>query len=445
LSIPNARYARIRNIHSNSSLSTTPRVIVHSITSKSHTPLMVYWFFLLFISTIPFEAADLGFTSSSFSLSKLTGVVFFASYFLYYNPLLSKSLSQRQLLLPPHAFWWFLIYAVIYTLHCPFLPERFVDDFFGRLFTLIQLLIFFWVVSSLLKKEKLMLHALLTYVVASTLMAIGVVLRLPGFASVSVQASTGFERVTALGYNPNVVAMLWALAVAALVGLCLNPAYKRLTRLLLSILALPLLAGIVSTGSRVGTGSLLIGLLVYFLPSWRAKQRWAAILLALLGISATIYLIVHNSSTTQRWQGALYERNFAGREKIVPAAIELVSERPIFGWQPVRAQDELARRLYHIHSFPISKDAHNLLLHLLLEVGLVGTVPFLIGFWLCGKAAWKARSQRAGVMPLALFCIIFAASLTQTAVLRKPLWLVLALASASASMTTAGRTSLKAP
>ena len=51
-----------------------------------------------------------------------------------------------------------------------------------------------------------------------------------------------------------------------------------------------------------------------------------------------------------------------------------------------------------------ARDAHNLLLHLLLEGGIVGTLPFLVGLWLCGQSAWKARSKPLGLLPLALFC-----------------------------------------
>jgi O-antigen ligase len=405
---------------------------------KSHIPSVVYWFVLLFIFTIPFEAADLSWTSSSFSLSKLSGLLFFMLYFLHYNLLPAEPLSQRPTLpFPSRAFWWFLGYVTIYALHGFLLPAAFVPGFFSRLFTLLQLLVFFWIASSLLKEEKVARSVLFTYVVASASLAIGLALRLPGF-SVSFQAA-GVERVTALEYNPNVLATLWALAMVVLIGLCFNPTYKRLTRLLLGILATPLLIGIVSTGSRVGTGALIIGLLMYLLPYRRSKQKWAAIILAILGIAATVHLIVHSPSTMQRWEGALSKGQLSGREEIVPAAIEMISERPFLGWQPARFQAELARRMYNTPYFADSKDAHNLFLHLLMEVGVVGTVPFCVGLWLCGHASWKARSRYLGMLPLALFCTVLAASMTQTALARKPFWLVLALAFAAASMTTAGQ------
>jgi O-antigen ligase len=384
----------------------------------------------LFVFTIPFEAAELSFTTSSFSLSKMTGMLFFAVYFFHFNPLLGLISPQRSLPVPPRAFWWFLGYLATYVLSGFFLSEKLASGFLSRLFTLGQLLILFWVAADLFKEEKLTRQVLLSYAMASALLAIGMLLRLPGFSE-SMQAA-GVERATALGNNPNTVAMVWALAVIMLAGLCLNSAYSYLPRLCIAGLSVPLLAGLVSTGSRAGIGALLIGFLVYLVPHWRAKRKVVTIFLALLGIAATAYFVM-NSPAAQRWQETFHEGKLAGREEIVPAALEMVEERPIFGWQPVRFQYELERRLSGAYTTG-TKDAHNLLLHLLLEVGMVGTVPFLVGLWWCGRSAWKARAGDLGLLALALFLAALAASMTHTDLARKPFWLILALASAAASI-----------
>jgi O-antigen ligase len=98
------------------------------------------------------------------------------------------------------------------------------------------------------------------------------------------------------------------------------------------------------------------------------------------------------------------------------------------GWQPVAYWEELARRVGQIWA---AKDAHNLILHLLLEVGLVGAVPFLIGLFLCARCAWTARSGSFGALPLALMLATLSANLTHTYLSRKPQWLVLAFAAAA--------------
>src|SRR5262249_32724637 len=71
--------------------------------------------------------------------------------------------------------------------------------------------------------------------------------------------------------------------------------------------------------------------------------------------------------------------------------------------------------------------AHNLYTHLFMEVGIVGAVPFLIGLWLCGQGAWKARNRNLGLLPLALWVAILTAALGGNVIYMKPLWFVLAV------------------
>ena len=103
---------------------------------------------------------------------------------------------------------------------------------------------------------------------------------------------------------------------------------------------------------------------------------------------------------------------------------------------------ELGRRVYGLYH-PGERDAHNLFLYLFLEGGIVGTMPFLMGLWLCGQSAWKGRSKPLGLLPLALLCAVLASSMTHTDLRRKPFWLVLALASAATPLTAGDTTQHK--
>ena len=178
------------------------------------------------------------------------------------------------------------------------------------LFTLLQLIVLFWVAANLFKVEKITRHALLAFSVASAIVALGMLLHLPGFSE-SMPAA-GVERGTALGYNPNTLASLWMLAVIALTGLCLSMVYNPFIRLLLGTLTVPMLVGMVNTGSLAGIGALMIGFGVYLLPYWRARGRLTAIILAVLGLAATTYLVMY-APAADRWQSAS-EGKFSGRE-----------------------------------------------------------------------------------------------------------------------------------
>jgi O-antigen ligase len=424
VSVPKARVVRIQRVDRNSlrspSLPSTSGVIAVDVSSQHRIPRVVHWCLLLYVFSIPLEPASLGFTSQYLSFSKMMGLQFFATYFFYYNPLLTSWPS------PSRACWWFLAYMAIFSLHGFFIPEHSVLSFVLRLFTMLQLIMFFWVAGDLCKDERVLRQVLLMYAIASSILAVGLVLRLPAFAPTFDGPGDEMGRGSVLGYNSNALSTIWTLAIVSLVGLCLHPAYMLITKLLWVFLAFINLIANVYAGSRSGLGSLLIGFLVYLAPHWRAQWKLRTILLALLGLSVTIYFAMHSPLIMQRWQQTVDEGQLAGRENIVPAALQMFLERPLLGWHPVIFGYELGQRLG-----VTSKDPHNLFLHLLLEVGIVGTVPFLMGLWGCAQMAWQARAGPLGLLPLSLLITLLAATMSHTDLALKCFWLVLACAAGS--------------
>jgi O-antigen ligase len=310
-----------------------------------------------------------------------------------------------------------------------FIPEEFWDGFFVGLFTRIQLIILFWVASSLLRDNKLARSALLALSMASLLLSLGMIFKIPGFY---VPMTEG--RVTSVGANPNGIALNIAWAVIILLGLQSDKSVQRLWYKVLSVVSiLFLLVALMFTGSRGGIGALVIGASIYLLPSLGIKRKKALLLWGIFTIVTIVYMVVNDPAVSSRWEKTYYEGNTSGRDKIAEAAITMISERPIFGWQPVSSYFELGRRV----KWRGARDPHNLYLHLLIEVGFVGMVPFLVGLWLCVRAAWKARQGEMGLMPLALLGILLAATVTGSMLTEKQTWLFLALSLASASILPA--------
>src|SRR5207245_5183467 len=117
-----------------------------------------------------------------------------------------------------------------------------------------------------------------------------------------------------------------------------------------------------------------------------------------------MYTVVSDPNSSSRWQAAYEKGDTAGRDRIYTAAINMILERPVFGWQPVASYYELGSRL----NWRGPRDAHNLFLALLVDVCLVGTLPFLVGLCFCTQAAWKARLGPFGLLPLVLLGTILA-------------------------------------
>jgi O-antigen ligase len=201
-------------------------------------------------------------------------------------------------------------------------------------------------------------------------------------------------------------------------------------KIFLAALALPILVAMVSTGSRGAVVAFIAGAFVYLMPYYKTtKGAISAAVLAVTCVVAVVYIIADNAELVARWQEAYYDRNFSERENIFGATMEMVSERPIFGWGPIAATYQLG----FLGGGWDPMDTHNLFLYLLAEVGLVGIIPFLVGLYYCFRSAWKARHGNMGLLPLALLVTTLFGNLSGNNLLWKPQWLVLALATASGS------------
>ena len=403
---------------------TLPYRIVYVIAQEQRIPPIVRWSFLLFAFSLPFENIELPILTGVLTLSKIAGVFFFVVYFFYYN-----SLSQKRSF-PDHppAVWWFMGYVAIFTVKGLFISEEYVSPFLIFLSTWVQLVGFFWIAPGLLKEEKMARSVLLTYAIASAILAIGMVLRVPGLSPEIARDN----RETVLGMNEGTTSFFMVVALTVLIGLRLNIAFKHfVSKTLLLVLAVPVLVAMVRTGTRVEIMAFIIGCLLYLLPSRWSKRKGTAIILTMLGVVALVYMVSHNPYVLERWKQVYYEGSLSTRETIYPTAIGMILERPILGWDPVSFRFELGKRL----GIP-SRNAHNFVLDLLLQVGIVGTIPFLVGLWLCGRAAWSARRGRLGLLPLVLLLVTLITNMAATYTERKAFWLVLSLAVAAAYPAT---------
>jgi len=190
------------------------------------------------------------------------------------------------------------------------------------------------------------------------------------------------------------------------------------------VMALFPLTAMVYTGSRGGIIACVIGVALYALPYRRSKRKMAAILVATVAVAGIINLVVKDQDTLSRFEMTYDTGDTAGRDKIYAGAIEMISEKPLLGWGPVYIY-ELALREGKAYKYRNGRDPHNLFLHLLLEAGLLGTAPFLIGLGLCMRAAWTARDRSLGLLPLVWFVTMIVASMSCTSIYYKSLWLVL--------------------
>jgi O-antigen ligase len=398
--------------------SALPKKVIYILGRARTSPKIVCWAFLLFVFTMPFETINLEAMRGASTLSRLAGLLFFSTCFLY-----TKVCFRR----PPQALRWFIGYASVSALNGLFIPEQLVDQFIPGLYTFVQLLVLCWIGSTLLQEEKFARHTLLTFSIATLFVATGMLLDLPGFAQIRG------GRLSTVGTDPNTCAILMALAAQALIGLSIEQTgrkpWMRLTFMALSLFPL---AAMVYTGSRGGILGFLAGVAVYVLPYRNSKRKMTAILGVTIAVVGVVYIVVNDQSTLSRFESSYDTGETAGRDKLFAASKEMIAEKPLLGWGPIVWTYELGARegMGFKH-----RSAHNLVLDLLLEGGLVGIMPFLIGLGLCVRAAWTARGCNLGFLPLAWVITMLIASMAGPLVGTKSMWLVLTLGLASGAST----------
>jgi O-antigen ligase len=172
----------------------------------------------------------------------------------------------------------------------------------------------------------------------------------------------------------------------------------------------------------------VLGVACYALPYRSSKRKMVAFLGATIAVVGVVYIVVNNSTALSRLEASYATGDTSGRGEIFAAAIEMIAEKPLLGWRPVVWAYELGSREGRHYRV---RDAHNLVLHLLLEVGLLGAVPFLIGLGLCVRAAWIARVRSLGLLPLAWLVNAIATGMILTPIRNKCFWLAVILSLAS--------------
>ena len=390
---------------------------------RKSIPTVVRWCFLLFVFMIPFETIEL--ISGALSPAKVSGVLFFASCMFF----------PRKCFPPvPRATWWFLGFVAVYALNVVVASGGSSGGFLSSLLTLTQLTILLWIASGLLKEEQLARSVLLTFSIATAFLAFGVILELPGFsAGFQTRELQGGVRSTPLGYSPNDLGGVAALAAVILIGLELDKRIRSSwSRLMLAALTLPLFVLLIRSGSRTGVLAFACGVSPFLLSLGRSNhRRMIAIAAAVAALVAGGYMVASDPLLSARWTVTFETGDMAGRENLFGSASEMIAEQPILGWGPIKGPNELGRR----HGRLGEADPHNLLLHLLLIFGASGTFPFLVGLWLCIRSAWNGRAGNLGLLPLALLITMLVVNMANVWLYRKSMWLVLALALATVTAT----------
>ena len=380
--------------------------------ATARVPTSLRILFLLFVFTIPIESLNVSLQLGSMSLARISGLLLFAGSVLYFKRCYSA--------VPPPV-WWIAVYLTIFMVTGAFVTPTYRSLVVSRLLSLVQVVVFLWMASNLLRDQKFSRKVLLTYALSTVLLVGAVRLGIPGFAP---EIATNYEgsRFSTLGANPNYLGLVLAVAAVIWTGFALE---RRLSGIPFLIPAVIVLSLMIQTGSRAAVVAFIMGIWCYLLPFGASRRKIAAVILVGIAVIIVGYLTLSSPDLLGRWQRTIYEGNSAGRDVILASSLSMISERPFWGWGPVEYQSELMLRFSNLYA-DLDQDPHNLILSVVLEVGIIGGMPLFIAIALCGGAAWKARAGELGVLPFALLVTLLVGLQFHTWLLNKPLWLILA-------------------
>ncbi len=366
----------------------------------------------LLVASIPFEYPE---RTIPLEIPTLTATMFLLVTLLYPT----RSYSRI-----PAAGLWFGIYLLASLLSILVGPEEHAGEALSDFVIILQGVLVFLAAANLMQDENVARRTLFTL---ATACAVRAALPFLGLARTSDAVGTGGDRISALGQNANSAAMILAAGLLVIIGLTLMRRGRSVRSFMVPVLISILLGmAILETGSRGGFAALLGGVLVFALAASSWQQRLRNGVLALVAVSLLAISALNLPVMKNRLLDAATTGNLAGREQLYPALWTMFLERPVMGWGPVNNTHELAARVGE-RTRP-KRSTHNLLLELLTAGGLITTLPFMLGAWLCVRSAWRARSGGHGVLPLALLCSLFLSNMSGDWGGSKLLWVVLAYA-----------------
>jgi O-antigen ligase len=397
-------------------------VLAHS----QHVRPALRWAYYAFIFSLPIEMIAIGVDVSATR---------FIGYFFFLMALLNPGVCFRRI---PTAQWWFGAFVCIYAILGMFQPLDYMEEIYERVFTLIQLLAFFWISYNLLRFPGVARGAMLTLGISCTGFAL---FQVSGFGGLVGGGEQRRAALALIGQNPNESANYFAVGLVTLAGLAIGRNAKGTS---FRLLAWPLVAvlglAIVQTGSRGGLLAAGVGLAAFMLRGEVTRLRVKDVVLVALALVLFAIVSVSSEASRQRWEAALAGGNLTHREQLYPIAWEMFLEQPILGWGPASHLYELGWRTRHViwhNPEQTWRDTHNLFLHVATATGFVGSLPFLIGIWLCFRTAWMARKGVGGILPFALVVTILVANMSGSWIHFKLLWFILAYALATSSSITA--------
>lgn len=373
-----------------------------------------YSFLLLFTFTLPFLNWDPLGISSSFTVVKFFGLI----YFLFSLTNISYHFSLRNIKYPLFILFFIWAYLAIQAIfiHWPGSSTNILN------FSYLQNIALFWLVSNDLIHNKGLSNKIVISLICGVLVMFFLITQGIGIDSeISLDSST--VRLSFFGSNPNSLGNYAATSLSLIVYMLLNRQqfFGKFTWVLL--VTIPIFLFLIGfSGSRGALLITIVGILPLFIM--RGRKPLQSFIFMIVGVFV-IYLLIEQILSSDIMQkrvvAAIEEGSLGGREEIWRISFDIFNDYPL-GVGQDGLEYLMAQKL------GASMDTHNLFIFFLVTAGIIGFLAYLIYAYILLRKSFFYYKQFHDPLLLSLMMIYLILALkTGGAINSKFLWLIAAV------------------
>lgn len=335
----------------------------------------------------------------------------------------------------PFAFFAFLAYTLFRVASGCWFSWDLRETWMNSTIVLLDSLVLFVFLFNLLLYPGMARLALWALVVGAFLTACCQVV---GWGVSTVQPWEG--RLSVFGENANVVGLTYGVGLLCLFGLFFASHKWPITVRIVSLpVAAVILYALAQTASRGGVLVFGIGFLLMACSTRSGSSRFAHAILVLLTFSLVLGVFATRPMVVDRFLGRNKAPSPQGeaRARMYPVLWEMFLRQPCLGGGPDTYKYEMTGRASpDRYAKGIFLSAHNLVLMLLVETGILGAGLYFAGFATVAYAAFHTWRRHQYIFPLALVVSLAALGVFGGVVhYSRVYWLVMAYALAARSDT----------
>lgn len=338
---------------------------------------------LVFFFSINFEVWDPLNTSGSFSISKLTGLI----YLFVMIPQIMNFVSVKEVyqhVRPVIYFFTLLTIISIFNIK----PDY--PDFFD--FSIFQNIILFWIlINHEYRNPGILGKGILSFAIGS------IVLALLFYLGIGIEIEGG--RVTIFGDNENIVGLRMSISVIILLTAVLQNNLKMSKLRIMLLLPIPIMLNLMAlTGSRVALLSFILAFLIGLIL-FKTKKILPKVLIFFTGLVLFILIwqyLMQFEVLKYRMLSSIREGNLSERNIIWSQIFPLIKSNPIFGI------GRTGYAQFAQNTFGQDLSPHNVLIEILALTGAVGLIFYLFFLYGIFKRSLTLYSKKGNLLPLLL-------------------------------------------